>query len=133
MTFDYTIDDKAEVISLRISGSVSAGEFIAGIKRLWADPAYNRDYVGIADLTGTIDSYKLDELKTVTAFVRNQEQASRARWAVVATSPLAVACVLIYQRAMASVHGLAVFSTMDAARHFLRLDFPTANAESPII
>lgn len=119
MTFVHTIDESRGLIFVRLAGSLGADAFIECMEKLWADPAYRRHYNGIADITGLRGDYSMDDLRRVIGFMGGHPNVSDARWAVVAASPLVVASAYLYQRAIAPVHQLEVFSTWEAAAKFI--------------
>lgn len=124
MTFGYSIDQSRGLILMRMAGSVNATEFIACMEKLWGDPAYRKEYEGVADITGLRGDHTLEDLRRVTEFLRDNPNIGVARWAVVATSPLVVASAYLYQRTVAPAHCVEVFSTWEAAAGFIGLDRP---------
>lgn len=124
MTFGYTIDESRGLIFVRFSGSLGADAFIASMEKLWADPAYRRHYNGIADITGLRGDHTMEDLRRVIGFMNDNPNVTNARWAVVAESPLVVASAYLYQKAIAPVHQLEVFSTWEAASEFIGWDLP---------
>lgn len=119
MRFDYAIDENRRMIFIEFSGPFSPEAFIGCIERLWSDPAYRRDYDGIADISEVESSYTLTDLQRVIGFLKKNPRTNTSRWAVITASPLAAACSYVYQRSMASVHRLEVFSTWEAAAAFI--------------
>lgn len=128
MTFGYTINEQRKIIFLRFSGSFDAANFLACIERLWADPAYQREFEGIADITDVSPTYTIADLRRVIAFLRDNHRTNTARWALITSSPLAAACGYVYQKAMSPVHRLEVFSTWEAASAFVHW-----NADRPAL
>ncbi|HEY9248505.1 MAG TPA: hypothetical protein VIO38_05215 [Rariglobus sp.] len=124
MNFDYTIDENRRMIFIEFSGSFSPESFIACIERLWSDPAYRRDYEGIADIREVESNYTLTDLQRVIGFLKKNPRTNTSRWAVITASPLAAACSYVYQRSMAPVHRLEVFSTWEAAATFIGWQHP---------
>lgn len=122
MKFDYKIYPEHTFIVLRLVGAFTLEELTKGVERLWSDPRYSRSYHGVIDLTdGTLAVGRL-EFRALVDFVRGHKDTSTGRWAAVAGSPLAVACGMIYQRAVAGRHSFEVFSTFEAAGSFVGVD-----------
>lgn len=115
----YIIDEDRRTIVIRFAGPFDAGQFIACIERLWADPAYDREFEGIADITEVEPTYTVQDAQRLIAFLKENPMTNTARWAVITASPVAVAMSYIYQRAMASVHHIEVFSTWEAAGAYI--------------
>jgi hypothetical protein len=122
MKFSYAIDSERRLIFLRYTGHFTLASLLAGTRRLWADPAYSRSYRGLVDLSDESVSVNVADLHALIDFIREQPSVSEARWAAVTASPLATACGLLYQRAIASRHAFEVFSSFEAAASFLRLE-----------
>jgi hypothetical protein len=126
MTFDYEIYPEARIIVLRYAGQFTLGALKVFAQRLWADARYSRSFDGLVDLTDARLGVAREDFLALVEFVRGHEQTSLGRWAAITTSPLATACGLIYQRALARRHAFEVFATTEAAAWFLGVDLGNA-------
>ena len=124
MNFSYAIDPERRMIFLRYTGHFTLVPLLAGIRRLWADPAYCRAYAGLVDLSDESLSIEIADLHALIDHLRDQPAISEGRWAAVTSSPLATACGLLYQKAISPRHPFEVFSSFEAAANFLRLEGP---------
>lgn len=122
MKFSYAIDPARRMVFLRYAGAFTLTRLIACTRRLWADPGYQRSYGGLVDLSDGSLNVAISDLRALIDFLRNQPEATEGRWAVVAASPLATACGILYQKACADRHVLEIFASHEAAANFLRLD-----------
>ena len=131
MKFTYAIHPDHRVIFQRYEGRFTTSDLIAATRQMWADPAYCRDYNGIADASAASFGVDLHDFSTFISFLANREEMSVGRWAVVATSPLATACGFIYKKAVSSQHKFEVFSSWDAACDFVNLPQTLENFSQP--
>lgn len=122
MKFDYNILPQHRLIVTRFAGAFTLEDLTGIARRLWADPRYTRGYNGLADLTDMNLAVGRGDFRALVDFVRGQKDTSEGRWAAVTNSPLATACGLIYQRAMAARHPFEVYSTFEAAGAFVGVD-----------
>lgn len=120
MKFSYAIDPQRRMIFQSYSGRFTVTQVISCIRQLWDDPAYDRTFHGIADLTKMETGAGIEDLHTLLDFLRASDaRTSIARWAFVADSPLITACSLFYKQHMRSIHQIDVFSTWEAAGAWL--------------
>jgi hypothetical protein len=124
VNFRYEILPDRRLILQHFAGSSSLAELLAALRRLWADPLYSRTYDGIVDLSGAAVDLSMRDLRALIGFLQESDQTSTGRWGAVTTSPLATACAMIYQRALAPRHAFEVFSTWEAACAFLGVRVP---------
>ncbi|MCX6955719.1 MAG: hypothetical protein NTV51_26545 [Verrucomicrobia bacterium] len=128
MKFDYEIYPEQKLILTRFSGAFTLEDLTGVAQRLWSDPRYSRSYGGVVDLTDTSVAVGRADFRALVDFVRRHKETSTGRWAAVAGSPLATACAIIYQRALAGRHTFEVFSTFEAAGQFLGVDLAETQA-----
>lgn len=135
MAFSYHIDRGQKLIVTCFSGPFDADAFIACIEQLWADPDYDRTFEGFADITLVDPTFNLDDIRRVIAFLRDNRLTNIGRWAVITDTPLAAAGAYFYQKSMATVHHIEVFSTREAACNFLGRDItlPTRKSAAPVV
>jgi hypothetical protein len=124
----YEIRPAQRLILQRFRGKPSLADVLAATRRLWADPLYSKSYDGIADFSGASVGLSMDDLRALISFLRQHDQTTVGRWGVVASSPLATACAMIYRRALAPRHEFEVFSSWDAACDFLGVALPPLEA-----
>ena len=121
MKFTYAIHPDHRVIFLRYEGRFTTSELVDSIQKLWADPAYSRDYNGIVDATDASVAIDIRDFRAFISLIRDRDEMSVGRWAAVTTSPLATACGFIYKEALAFRHKFQVFSGWEAACDFIEL------------
>ena len=69
------------------------------------------------------NTYTLADIYRIVVFLKNNPRTNTSRWAVITSSPLAAAGY-VYQKSMASVHRLEVFSSAEAACSFMGWNQP---------
>jgi len=121
MKFTYAIHPEHRVIFQRYEGRFTTSDLITATRQMWADPAYRRDYNGIADISDASFGLDIHDFGTFISFLAGREERSVGRWAVIALSPLATACGFIYKKAVGAQHKFDVFSSWDAACDFVNL------------
>lgn len=122
--FTYEILPEKRAIVIRFRGHFTRAALASAVERLWSDPRYRTDYVGIVDLSDTTVGMAMEDFRHIVEWVRGQDRTSVNRWAAVASTPLATACALLYRRAMADRQRFEVFSTWEAACRYIEVDLP---------
>lgn len=122
MTLDFDIKPEHRAIFVRCAGRLTVEDLFTIPRRLWADPRYSADYDGLVDVSDGALSLDLHDLRTLAAFLVHAPATSSGRWAAVASSPVVIACGLVYRTALRRRHPFELFSTWDAACGFLRFD-----------
>ena len=122
MKFAYYIYPDRRAIVARYVGHFTLDELVASAQLLWSDPRYARSYDGLVDVSDSSVGVAMCDLQPLVKFFREHRDTSEGRWAAVTSSPLATACALIYQRALARRHTFEIFSTWAAACTFLNID-----------
>jgi len=131
MKFSFDIQPEHRAIYARYEGKFTLDDLLATTRQLWADPRYSPDYNGVVDISAGSVSVDINDLRTLAAFLVREPATSSGRWAAVATTPLAIACSLIYRSALRRRHGFEIFSTWEAACGFLQLDPATFPPDRP--
>ncbi len=121
MKFTYAIHSDHQVIFQHYEGRFTTSDLIAATRQLWADPAYRREYNGIADASDVSLRVDLQDFGAFISFLAGRKEMSVGRWAVITASPLVTACAFIYKKAVSSQHKFEVFSSWDAACDFVNL------------
>lgn len=121
MICEFEIFPEQRIVLVRYRGEVTAADLIEGTRALWADPRYDPRFEGIVDLSDHRLRASTDDFRAYLDFLVEQPKTSTARWAAVATTPLATAFGLLYQRALARRHPFGVYSGWAAACASLRL------------
>jgi hypothetical protein len=129
MSFDFEIFSARRLILARYRGGITLGELRQSAERMWSDSQYSRDYDGIVDLSDETLQISIDDFRGLVGFLAAQDRVSRGRWAAVASSPIATAYGLLYQRAASPRHSFSVHSTWEAACAALQLH-PTPAMEA---
>jgi hypothetical protein len=124
MNYGYTIEPERRFIFQVFSGYFTVAEIIECSQCLWADPNYATTHNGIVDITKMSPGAVLEDLRPLIAFLKSSPKISKARWAVIAHSPLVTAGSLVYKKAMSGRHSLEVFSTWECACGYLQIDQP---------
>lgn len=124
MSFGYEIYPEKRAVVATFRGHFSRQALEAAIGRLWSDPRYRTDYVGIVDISHGSVGIAIEDFRAVVGWVRSHERTSAARWAALASSPYATACALLYRRAISDRQDFQVFSTWEAACRFIEVDLP---------
>lgn len=120
MKFSYIIDPRRKLILQRFAGRFTVAEIIDCVRRLWADPLFDRSYCGLADISGMEAGTDLSDLRALISFLQKERaRISTGRWAIVAISPMTTAAAFFYQNAMGAIHPVEVFSTSEAAAEWL--------------
>lgn len=132
MKFSYAIDADRRLIFQRYEGQLTLARLVSCLERLWADPAYRPTYDGLVDISAVTPQASFQDLQSFIEFVRQRPEHSRGRWAAVASSPFMTACSMLYQKALASHHAFAVFSSTEAAYSFLHIEHSPPPAEMQI-
>lgn len=129
MKFSYAIDVEQRFIFQRFEGEMTLARLVDCLQRLWADPDYHASYNGFVDVSRVSPRASFDDLQAFFEFVRARPEHSRGRWAAVTSSPFMTACAMLYQKALASHHAFAVFSSPEAAYSFLHFNPPASAPE----
>lgn len=122
MEFGFAIYPEHRAIVARYAGSFTLADLLKTTRQLWADPRYSPDFIGLADISDSTVNVDMNDLRALTTFLVRDPATSRGRWAAVATTPIAIACGLVYRSAMRRRHAFEVFTTRDQACRFLGLD-----------
>lgn len=122
MKFSFEILPERRAIFARYEGKFSLEDLLATTRQLWADPRYSPAYDGLVDISDGSFSVAMSDLRMLMAFLVSEPTTSRGRWAAVATTPMAIACGMLYRTVMKQRHAFAVFSTWEAACEFLMFD-----------
>jgi hypothetical protein len=122
MKFSFEILPEPRAIFARYEGKFTLEELFATTRQLWADPRYSPTYDGLVDLTDGAFSVDMNDLRTLMDFLVRAPTTSSGRWAAVASTPLSIACGLLYRTALRRRHVFQVFSSWDAAYEFLKFD-----------
>ena len=123
MPYSHTINLKRKIIIQRFDGTLSLTNVCEGIEQLWSDGQYDRSFDGITDLSHSVVSGNVEDVRALSRFVTNRAQASTGRWAVVTNDPKITAFVLVFSR-LTSKPALSVFSTWAAATAFMQFETP---------
>lgn len=122
MSFDFEIFPAQRLILARYRGGLMT---LAGLRqaaeRMWSDSRYSKAYDGIVDLSDETLQISIDDFRGLVGFLAAQDRTSRGRWAAVASSPIATAYGLLYQRAISARHAFSVHSSWGAACAALHL------------
>ncbi|WP_438483635.1 hypothetical protein [Oleiharenicola lentus] len=124
--YSHTILVEKRTIIQRFSGQVGLGDVIGGINRLWADPAYDRNFNGISDLTACTPSASVSDVRSLTNFVIQKHQLSEGRWVVLVSDPMMTALGILFSRSMTKP-SIQVCSTWEAACAYLQITLPAQN------
>jgi len=122
MQFRFEILPERRAIFVRCAGRLTLEDLFTIPRQLWTDPRYSPEYDGLVDVSDGAISIDLHDLRTLAAFLVRERATSKGRWAAVATSPVVIACGLVYRTALRRRHVFEVFSTWEAACGFLRFD-----------
>ena len=122
MKFSYAIDSQRHLIFQAYEGDFTLEQHIACTLRLWSDPAYDRTFNGIIDLSAMNSSAGLANLQPLMEFLKNDPRLSKGRWAAIVSTPVVTAGSLVYKRSMAPQHMFEVFSTWESACTFLQIE-----------
>lgn len=122
MKFSFDILPEKKAIFARYEGKFTLEDLLATTRQLWADPRYSPDYDGLVDISDGSLNVGINDLRMLMGFLMNEPFTSKGRWAAVATTPLAIACGLLYRTVMKNRHAFAVFSTWEAACAFVNFD-----------
>lgn len=123
MRFHYDILPDRRLIVLRFRGPVGLQEILAGVRRLWADPIYQPEFDGVADLDEITTTASLPDVRSLLQFLQHTK-TSRGRWAVIFNDPKAVTLGLLFKAASTLPLHLEVVSNWTAACAHLRQDIP---------
>jgi hypothetical protein len=132
MTSSYEIYPEKHAIILRLTGKFALADLRAVTLRLWSDPRYRRDQVGLIDISNASAGVSMEDFRALVAFVKSREEASTARWAAVASTPFATACAMLYRTAVAGRQLFEVFSTWEAACGFIGVELAPDAPLQPI-
>jgi hypothetical protein len=124
VAYSHTINPKRKIIIQRFDGTLSLANVFEGTEKLWADPQYDRSFDGITDLSHSVAAGSIDDVRALSRFVTNRNQASTGRWAVVTNDPKITAFVLVFSR-LTNKPTLSVFSTWAAATAFMQYETPS--------
>jgi len=123
VSYSYTINPSKRIIIQRFDGSLTLSSIFEGTEKLWADPQYDRSFDGITDLSHSVATGSVEDVRALGKFVATRAQASTGRWAVVTNDPKITAFVLVFSR-LQSRPSLAVFSTWAAATAYMHVETP---------
>jgi hypothetical protein len=121
VSYSHTINPTKRIIIQRFDGTLSLTSVYEGTEKLWADPNYDRAFDGITDLSHSVVSGSVDDVRALSRFVAGRENASTGRWAVVTNDPKITAFVLVFSRLMTRP-SLSVFSTWAAASAYMHVE-----------
>lgn len=119
----HTILPEQRLILCRFRGQVTLADILRGVEALWADPAFNPEFNGIANLEGVTTRAGVEDLQALIAFFEKRN-ASRGRWAVVFSEPKPTALGMIFKAAWPGPFNIEVVSTWEAACRFLHVEIP---------
>ncbi len=123
VAYSHTINPTKRIIIQRFDGTLSLSAVYQGTEQLWADPKYDRNFNGITDLSHSVVSGTVEDVRALSRFVSSRDQASTGRWAVVTNDPKITAFVLVFSRLLTRP-SLSVFSTWTAASAFMQVEGP---------
>jgi hypothetical protein len=121
MSLAYTIFPEQRLILERFKGRVTAQEMRQFIEEVWADEAYDKSYNALVDLTEAQLDMKRTDIAAISAFLFMSPDASEGRVAIIASQPIEMALSFLFQSNIAMKNDVAVFSTWESVRDFLRL------------
>lgn len=111
------------VIIQRYRGPVSLADVQSSTTKLWADPAYDRTFDGISDLTQSTAAASVQDVKALHELVSRSAHCSTGRWAVITNDPAITALTILYSK-ICPQPSIAVFSTWSAACSHLHVALP---------
>lgn len=123
MRFSYSLHPDRKLALLNFSGSLSIADISRAAHQFWSDPAYNREYDGIADLQNVTTRLKIKDIKSLIDFLQ-KPQVGTGRWVAIVNSPKATALTLIFKVALTGPFQFEVVSTWEAACRFLDIPDP---------
>lgn len=123
MTFDYEIYPDERMIVTRFKGRFTFAGLRDSVTVMWEDPRYSLNYDGIVDISDMSVGIAMADFRAMLDVVRHSAKISRGRWAAVATTPLAAACGMLYQRTVALRHPFEVFSTVEGVCSYLNVQW----------
>ncbi|MGV1099675.1 hypothetical protein ACUUL3_09755 [Thiovibrio sp. JS02] len=88
MKIQYRIDPETKFITQEFHGEILLRDMLGFLETLFADPAYQPHYDGIADLRGAMLNLNYEEVKELVAFQSGHPRCSCGAWAFLAEKPL---------------------------------------------
>ena len=122
MSFHYRIFQTPPLIVECFHGAIELSSLEMDLQRLWTDPLYDPQADGLAVLTGARLELRVEHIKELAEGVLSLPEASRGRWALLVTEPVATALSFYLGRLVAERQSFEVFSTLDAAVKWLDVE-----------
>lgn len=123
MVFDYVILPEQRCVVSRFSGSVSPQDVMAGSEKIWSDPAYERSYHVLCDLTRVVIHGTPADVKPLVNFYRRPE-TSTGLWAAIFSMPNLTALGYLFRAALPVPGRFGIFSSWDGACDYLQISIP---------
>ncbi len=130
MTYQQLILPELRCIASRFIGPGTWQDLTRASELLWTNPAYDRSYDGIMDLTRAQIAVNTSDIPAMVSFYRNSS-TSTGRWAVIVTDPKSTAFSLLFKTAAVAQPWIEIFASWENASRFLHTDLSPAAFDRP--
>jgi len=135
MPIRYKIYPQEKFIWEQFSGMVTMADIHDITPEIWADPAYNTSLNALIDMSKATLNMSHEEVITLGQFFLESAESAQGKVALVTNKTVDTALGMIYKSKMASKNDTQIFSTLEAACNYLKielqiLDFGTIEKNS---
>lgn len=111
---------------------MTADDMAKSTELLWADPLYDKSYIGVCDLTRASISMHASEIPALVSFFNNP-QTSSGRWAVIVSEPKSTALGMLFKASAVARPWIEIFTSWESACAFLQADLPPSIFEESTV
>lgn len=119
MKVDYKIYKEHKLIIEIISGETTIEGLADKTNKLFSDPDYDVDYVGVADYRKAVSQVTRAELYGFANFINQSDQFGKSKWAIIANDPMVVALSQVFQQRLLDQSKIGIFNSPIAAAKFI--------------
>jgi hypothetical protein len=117
----FNVDSKRRLVTVRFDSEVTVQDVVQYLESLKANPAFEPDFFELVDLTQVMSS-EVDFQAAMMLAHEADPFSRKARRAFVAPRAATFRTVRMYQMARGDEGSIAVFPTMDEAKHWLDIE-----------
>ncbi|MEZ4649904.1 MAG: hypothetical protein R3E97_14165 [Candidatus Eisenbacteria bacterium] len=122
MSFHYRILKSPPLILECFHGVIDLPSLESAFQRIRTDPSYDPQADGLAMLIGATVDLRVEQVKELVEGVLSRPNASRGRWALLVTEPIATALSCYLGKLVSERQTFEVFCTLEAAVKWLGVD-----------
>ena len=132
----FKIFPERKLILACFTGTIVYQEVLQWVDEVRAHPDFSQEFRGLVDLRkgvfGSVDrgkTSKMAEKARALAEYMIKVNFTTARWAILADTPMETSLMMVYSVGASQKHPIKVFSTVEAAEHYLGVPLESALRE----